>query len=98
MQSVGSDRVRSRRSGEKGAEGVLPSWRSMRSLAIKETAHGLPSGNLALNIKMSRCWCAPWAWVARLRETLSSAKGAGAMEKQAVQNHWHTEIAGCIDA
>jgi len=38
VQSVGSDKVRSRGSGEKRAEDVLPSWRSTRSLAIKETA------------------------------------------------------------
>jgi hypothetical protein len=49
VQSVGSDEVRSRRSGEKRAEDVLPSWRSMRSLAIKEMAQGLPSGSLAAN-------------------------------------------------
>jgi len=49
VQSVGSDKVRSPGSGEKEAEDVLPSWRSMRSLAIQEKAHGLPSGSLAAN-------------------------------------------------
>ena len=39
VQSVGSDKkVRPRGSGEKRAEDVLPSWRSMRTLAVKETA------------------------------------------------------------
>jgi len=40
-------KVRPRASGEKRAEDVLPSWRSMRSLAVKETALGLGSGSLA---------------------------------------------------
>jgi hypothetical protein len=40
VQSVGSGKVRSRGSGEKEAEDVLPSWRSMRSLAIQGKAHG----------------------------------------------------------
>jgi hypothetical protein len=54
VQSVGSERVRSRRSVEKEAEDVLPSWRLMRSLAIQEMAHGLPSGSLAANGETSR--------------------------------------------
>ena len=40
-------RVRRRVSGEKRAEDVLPSWRSMQSLTVKETALGLRSGGLA---------------------------------------------------
>ncbi len=54
VQSVGSDKVRSRGSVGKGAEDVLPSWRSTRSLAIKETALGLPSGSLARSGETSR--------------------------------------------
>lgn len=44
----GGQRAKPRASGEKGAEDVLPSWRSMRSLAVKETALGLRSGSLAV--------------------------------------------------
>jgi len=45
-QYVGQ-KVRSRGSGEKRAEDELPSWRSMRSLTVKETALGLRSGSFA---------------------------------------------------
>ena len=47
-QYVGQ-KVRPHGSGEKGAEDELPSWRSMRSLTVKETALGLRSGSLATN-------------------------------------------------
>jgi len=48
LQSCGSGKkVKPRVSGEKRAEDVLPSWRSMQSLAVKETALGLRSGSLA---------------------------------------------------
>jgi len=39
-------KARPRGSGEKRAEDELPSWRSMRSLTVKETALGLRSGSL----------------------------------------------------
>jgi len=42
-----AQKVRPRGSGEKRAEDALPSWRSMRSLTVKETALGLQSGSLA---------------------------------------------------
>jgi hypothetical protein len=59
----GGQRVRPRVSGEKGAEDVLPSWRSMRSLTVKETALGLRSGSLAAKARarsdsvLRRCEC-----------------------------------------
>jgi hypothetical protein len=42
-------KVRRHVSGEKRAEDVLPSWRSMQSLTVKETTLGLRSGSLAAN-------------------------------------------------
>jgi len=48
LQSCRSGKkVKPRVSGEKRAEDVLPSWRSVQSLAVKETALGLRSGSLA---------------------------------------------------
>jgi hypothetical protein len=41
-------------SGETGAEDELPSWRSMQSLTVKETALGLRSGSLASNGETTR--------------------------------------------
>ena len=42
-------KVKPRVSGEKRAEDVLPSWRSVQSLTVKETTLGLRSGSLASN-------------------------------------------------
>jgi len=42
-------KVKPRLSGGKRAEDVLPSWRSVQSLTVKETALGLRSGSLASN-------------------------------------------------
>jgi hypothetical protein len=55
VQSVGSDkRLGPAGAEKKGSEDVLPSWRSLRSLAVQETAHGLPRGSLASNGETSR--------------------------------------------
>ena len=65
-------------SGEIRAEDVLPSWRSIRSLAVKETALGLRSGSLASNSETSRSSCSSRTCVSRLIERLFCAKGAAA--------------------
>jgi hypothetical protein len=49
-----AQKVRPRASGKKRAEDALPSWRSMRSLAVKVTGLGLRSGNLAANGEISQ--------------------------------------------
>jgi hypothetical protein len=75
--SVGQ-RVRLRVSGEKRAEDVLPSWRSMQSLTVKETALGLRSGGFASKGETTKSSCASRKQVSRGIERHFCAKGAGA--------------------
>jgi hypothetical protein len=81
-QYVGQ-KVRPRGSGEKRAEDELPSWRSMRSLTVKETALGLRSGSLAANGETSRSSCSSRAWVSRRIERVICAKAVAAIRKSA---------------
>ena len=67
-------KVRPRVSGEKRAEDVLPSWRSMRSLTVNGTALGLGSGSLAGNGETSRGACSLRMWVSRRIERVFCAK------------------------
>jgi hypothetical protein len=62
-----------------GHDGIA--FGSMRSLAVTETAHGLPSGSLAVNGETSTSSCSWRTWVSRLIEKYFCAKGAPALGK-----------------
>jgi hypothetical protein len=75
-QYVGQ-KIRPRGSGEKRAEDELPSWRSMRSLMVKETALGLRSGSLARKGgTTTRSWSTR-TWVSSRIEGVFCAKRSG---------------------
>ena len=88
-------KVRPRVSGEKRAEDVLPSWRSMRSLTVNGTALGLGSGSLAGNGETSARACSPRMWVSRRIEEFLSAKRAAAIRTRVADKGFEADRYSC---